>query len=522
MSLTLTEPDRRAIASARHTPPGSAAHLWKWIKAYTGVHVGRARVCRDHAPPLEWLASLVLDRPALALILGSRGSGKSFLSAIATHLDSRNNPRMGTRILGGSKAQAAQIYDALTLAIADGCGPGGSDKDTLREILKTEAKYRNGSNVSILAASRTSVRGPHVASLRLDEVDEIPAELRDAAVGMAMELRGVPAAVHMTSTWHKVGGPMTELVERGQNGDFPLWTTCAFDTLQRCPDERSGPFVGGPDLFRDCPACPLVKWCHSERDRNGGIPLAKLADGHYGIDTLIQKVQSVSARTFEADYLCGGPRPDGIWFPAFGNANISESAAYDPALPVHLSIDSGVFTGAVAFQIRKPAGGLPLVTVFMEYLSEGLAAEANAKAILAALDGRNGTKRIDSTDPAGGARNPVGPTVLAEFARAGLTKLQRWPVGSVADGLAGLEVLVAAADGSVNLKIDPICKRLILAMKSYARAKRGGQWQDYPEDPQHPHEDLVDALRGGLKTEFPRGIRPAAVLQTRHPARFLY
>ena len=22
---------------------------------------------------------------------------------------------------------------------------------------------------------------------------------------------------------------------------------------------------------------------------------------------------------------------------------------------------------------------------------------------------------------------------------------------------------------------------------------------DYPADPQHPHEDLVDALRGGLK-----------------------
>jgi hypothetical protein len=22
---------------------------------------------------------------------------------------------------------------------------------------------------------------------------------------------------------------------------------------------------------------------------------------------------------------------------------------------------------------------------------------------------------------------------------------------------------------------------------------------DYPEDPQHPHEDMIDALRGGLR-----------------------
>jgi hypothetical protein len=45
-------------------------------------------------------------------------------------------------------------------------------------------------------------------------------------------------------------------------------------------------------------------------------------------------------------------------------------------------------------------------------------------------------------------------------------------------------------------------------MQNYRRAKRGGQWQDWPEDPQHPHEELVDALRGGLRTYFPNGRCP--------------
>jgi hypothetical protein len=31
---------------------------------------------------------------------------------------------------------------------------------------------------------------------------------------------------------------------------------------------------------------------------------------------------------------------------------------------------------------------------------------------------------------------------------------------------------------------------------------------DYPEDPQHPHEDLVDPLCGGLKLELPAGQTP--------------
>ncbi len=31
---------------------------------------------------------------------------------------------------------------------------------------------------------------------------------------------------------------------------------------------------------------------------------------------------------------------------------------------------------------------------------------------------------------------------------------------------------------------------------------------DYAEDPQHPHEDLIDPVAGGLKLEFPQGRTP--------------
>ena len=79
--------------------------------------------------------------------------GKSFLSALDTHLTSRWDPDHGTRILGGSKAQSEQIYHALR-DIACRCqGKKGGDADVIAKLRKDGATYLNGSEVEILAAS---------------------------------------------------------------------------------------------------------------------------------------------------------------------------------------------------------------------------------------------------------------------------------------------------------------------------------------------------------------------------------
>jgi hypothetical protein len=313
---------------------------------------------------------------------------------------------------------------------------------------------------------------------------------------------------------------MGELLERAQHGEFPSFTTCVFDVLERCPDSRSGPFVGGDDLYERCPVCPVRQWCHAERDRNGDRPLAKLADGHYSIDTLILQAKGLSARAFEADMLCRGPRADGAWFVSFDDSNIDINAEYDPRLPVHLAIDNGVFVGAVAFQVRH-VGHQHVVSVFDEYLAENPGAEVSARAIIAKLGGRRGTRLRVSTDSSGGARNPIGPTVLNIYQQVGLRGdrgLECWPKDSVVDTLATVEALVCAADGTRNLLIHPRCVHLIAAMKGYLRAKHRNQWMDWPAEPQHPAEEMIDALRGGLRLEFPDGLyRPEPKFQRRSP-----
>jgi len=472
------------------------------LAEFWGARLASESVCRGHSAPIEFLRLQIAERPPIVLLVGPRGGGKSLNSSLGTWIDSLLYDDHGTRVLGGSLAQSQQIYAALRQF--DRHRP---DRSPLTSFTKTAATFCTGSEVSILAASPTAVRGPHVARLRLDEVDEIDADIRESAMGMCMGLRGIPASVVMTSTWHRVGGPMTELMERGRNGAFPVHTFCIFEVLERCPDARSG------SRLEHCPACPLLSWCHSDRDSHpAGLPKAKRSDGHYPIDSLIQKLSGVSARVFASDYLCEGPRAAGVWFTEFDDRNLTETAEYDPSLPVHLSIDSGVFTGALFFQCRHD-GRDHRITVFDDYLAEGQSAETSALAIMAQLKARCGTaRRRISTDSSGGARNPVGPTVIAEYERTGLRGdrgIETWPKypGCVVNGLQLIEALLRSGDGTVRLTIHPRCRRLIAAFHGYARARRAGQWQDYPEDPQHPHEDLIDALRGGLAIEFPDGLR---------------
>ena len=90
-----------------------------------------------------------------------------------------------------------------------------------------------------------------------------------------------------------------------------------------------------------------------------------------------------------------------------------------------------------------------------------------------------------------------------------------------ADGLQLVEALLRSADGTISLRIHPRCKALIAALLSYTRAKRAGQWMDYPEDPLHPHEDVIDPLCGGLKLEFPEGRTPPPNLRSVHASKFL-
>lgn len=505
-------------------PQGNRDALHTWVRAFMGVDLVRSSVCRGHSAPFDYFADAYFDCPPIALALGPRGSGKSMMGAFLCHLDSRSRPNYSTRIVGGSEQQSKQIHGAIREYILEN-GPDvspllvESDSDTIDEIIETEIRYKNKSHIKVLTASRLSTRGPHVPRLMLDEVDEMKRDVFSSAIGMAQTKRGRKASVLMFSTWHNEVGLMGELIEEFKETNKPFYHFCVFEILERCPPERSG-----PDLEK-CPACPIVQWCHEDIDDYGcGVPKAKRSSGYYSIEDFIQKAILLTEAEVAADYLCSGPRSGGIWFREFSDkANVSEVAEFKPHLHTYVSIDYGVHTGSCAFQVVNVPGtdgNKEQIHIFEEYYSEadsaeGAAREQRAKYESATIDPRS-RKRGDVNDgrsitvymdPAANTKEAAGAVGMQEYKRGGITKISFWPnmSGRKLESLRLVEAFVRNAIGDRALFIHPRCKMMISSFKNYQKEKRGEVYGVKPKDPQHPWEEMIDALAGGLLARWPNG-----------------
>ena len=195
-------------------------------------------------------------------------------------------------------------------------------------------------------------------------------------------------------------------------------------------------------------------------------------------------------------------------------------AEFHPGYQVRCAIDAGAsrHTAAVFFQVRSSSGDeRPRVTVFGEYRAVDVVSHRNALAIRTMVDDLPCLGRIDRLrlDPASSARSSLGPAAYGEYERVFDSQLvARWPQNLVLDGLDMIEVLLDAG----NLTIHPRCVRLKEAFGSYCRQRRGSEWLDFAADG-HPEEDIMDALRGGIRDAMPEGAITTLELPRVHASR---
>jgi hypothetical protein len=145
----------------------------------------------------------------------------------------------------------------------------------------------------------------------------------------------------------------------------------------------------------------------------------------------------------------------------------------------------------------------PRFTAFAEYHAFDVVSEKNARAIKRLAEDLPCGGRIDAVrlDPAAIAMSSLGPAAYGEYERVfGSRIAARWPYHLVLDGLDTIELLLDAG----CLTIHPRCIRLKEAFTNYCKQKRGGEWIDFPADG-HPEEDMMDALRGGIRDALPDG-----------------
>lgn len=412
------------------------------------------------------------------MVCGPAGTGKTF--GILSFLHCLNRDYAGIKGLF-LRATRVSLTDSVLSTFegevlpADGCefvAEGAQRRN------RTHYRYPNGSEIVCAGLDRSPTR---VLSTSWDwvfvnEAREVNQEVWET-IGSRMDRPDRDTRFGFLLGDSNPGAPDHHLKRRADSAKLPLW-----DTTHRA----------NPALFDGRNWTPA------------GLRYLARLDGLTGVRR---------KRYLDGLWVAG----EGIWFDTFDpDLHVTERAEFDPNSKVFVAVDSGVFTGAVWFQVVEGLDG-PAVHVFADYLTEGLSAYSNAKAILEVSRERCGGRiHRATTDPAGTARNAVGPAVVAEYARAGLNLIP-WPrTSSVVDGLALVESFVGGSlDGPpAALFVHPRCRSLIDAFSNYTRAKVRDVWLDYPADPQHPAEDLIDALRGGLSDRFPDGRRPALNLPT--------
>jgi hypothetical protein len=231
------------------------AELLAFVKHHFKIHIPYEPVCEDHQSPGQAFCDAFFGRSQTALWWASRASFKSFGTGLLTVLDTLRYDHCETTILAGSEEQGRQVYGAAHRHIYE------SQLDHMFKLRAQRSTSINGSQFTILTASPKSVRGPHPQRLKLDEVDEIPEEIYAAAVNQPMTKHGVPMQMLMTSTMHRVGGMMSEIVDAAPSTGLKVYKWCYKEVTEKCvePDCRNLQFS---ELYRGQP-CPLLGNCIS-------------------------------------------------------------------------------------------------------------------------------------------------------------------------------------------------------------------------------------------------------------------
>ncbi len=242
--------------------PRNREELARWLRVHFDLDLPDGPIIEGHHSPLDYLTHAffngregfgdsALPTPAAldCVVWAARGSGKTYLGAVATALDLIFKPGIEIRILGGSMDQSRRMHAHLKRLFA---------KEPLAamvqgRISETKLVLTNGSEVELLAQSHASVRGTRVQTLRCDEAELFKEDVFDAAMlttrSKVVQVPGVgpveiAGSVECLSTMHLPRGIMQRLVRECGDGTRRLFKWGVIDVLGQCGEERVCEDVG--------------------------------------------------------------------------------------------------------------------------------------------------------------------------------------------------------------------------------------------------------------------------------------
>ena len=185
----------QTIDYARECRPTTPRQVYLWVHRFTGIKIPTMHVCQGHTGPFTMFSRQFLDRPDVATLARTTRI-RQVVSIVDRNAhvepvqpaDGNTDPG---RLAGEIKPDLSRTHRRNPRRRRS-AGVGRRD---VRDARSRCDPVQKRIVVKMLAASPTSVRGPHVASLKLDEVDEIKPDIREDAMGTCMEVRGVSSSV---------------------------------------------------------------------------------------------------------------------------------------------------------------------------------------------------------------------------------------------------------------------------------------------------------------------------------------
>ena len=219
----------RAERHRRRVRSGTDRDLLAFVEETFGVRIPAVACCPGHVAPAQAFCDAYFSRADVAVWKASRGfGGKSTLLALLA-LTEAITLQADVTVLGGSAQQSERVLEVMTLLWRAPKAPA--------HLLASPPAVRKtrfvwGNTITALAASQTAVRGPHPQRLRIDEADEMPLAVLDAAHGQPMDRAGVQAQTVISSTHQHPDGTMTAVLQRAAARDWPVYEWCYRDTLE--------------------------------------------------------------------------------------------------------------------------------------------------------------------------------------------------------------------------------------------------------------------------------------------------
>lgn len=293
--------------------------LHQWIKDKVGIDIPRVAVCEEHDAPFSFIADLFFKRVDAALVVGSRGSGKSYLAALWNFLNCYHDPGAECLTVGAQDIQSRRVYSHIkqfqTKAASDKIG-----NSTITETL-----WKNGSKYEILTGSLGSVNGPHNQKVHRDEIELMDPQVYQESLQIErakiVDGKEINSQTLLTSTRKTSHGLMQKLIDEcaeaekeGRKPPYKVYWMCIKECVQNQPGCRVA-YPNLPDNEKcDCHLIQKDEW-------EEGVPrtLDTVCDGAFAkaegfipLDDLQKTFMKSSKAMWDAQQECKRPYSEDI------------------------------------------------------------------------------------------------------------------------------------------------------------------------------------------------------------------